>query len=264
MTKKRNAIPAVLVTSGTILVGGCGGHGNSNGYAYAGSSCGYYGSCSAYNAYQGTLSNPETHQITPVVAIIDRNGNGRMSGGDGTYYRLNVESSRSTLRGEVTGLSDTLVFPNGGQSTADSIAGQVSESAVSAAMVDQQNHVATLTLNSAGLSAAPSSLSTLAGVWSYSAKGFNIELTIQPDGSFSGTDSQSCTYSGSFGLADAKVNVYQESHTRDCAGATDPFNGLAARIPAATSGPAASDPRIKVMTDDGDGQYLSITLAKSS
>jgi hypothetical protein len=70
--------------------------------------------------YEGTLTG-QGNASTPVVAIIADNGDGIISGQDGTYYRLTVSLPGNNVTGTYFGLSDGADFPNGTLSTSGSI-----------------------------------------------------------------------------------------------------------------------------------------------
>ena len=63
--------------------------------------CGAPMNVGAAGIYAGTLTNRLTQQENPVIAIIAENGDGRMSGQDGTYYRLNVATSGNNVSGSL-------------------------------------------------------------------------------------------------------------------------------------------------------------------
>lgn len=263
MTMKRRTLPAVLVTGGSILVG-CGGHRSSGTYyAYGGSSCGSYACDPAYGVYLGGVSNGATTHDTPAFAIVDKNGDARMSGQNGTYYRMNLSAAGTNLQGALEGWSDTGEFPNGTRSTSGIISGHLTPTGLNATVTDRKSQAAAFSLYYRNAYSGTSTLSALAGIWSYNSGGFSITLAIQPDGNFEGTDSDNCTYSGNFGLNDAKVNVYHDNYVRACEGAVDPFSGLAARIPEQSTETATTPTQIVFLADDDDGNFISIDLAQA-
>jgi hypothetical protein len=278
-------LPVVAITGGSIMVG-CGG--------YSGGSCGSYGSYGSYGSfgmaganahparvasaahtaasygacgapmnvgadgiYAGTLTNKATQQEEPVVAIIAENGDGRMSGQDGTYYRLNVNTSGNNVSGSFAGYSQGVTFPNGLQSTSGPLSAAVTSPGLNGTLTDQAGHAEALLLNFDNIYNLTSALATLAGTWSYSANGFSLTATIRFDGAFSAVDSSNCTYSGAFGLIDANFNIYSENYTRSCNGSSTTFTGLASYFPASGSAVPAE---IKLLADDNAGDYLVADL----
>lgn len=258
-TKNRLSLSAVMITGSSIVVG-CGGS-SSGSCAYYGSS----GSCAPANAdpagvFEGTLTDNTTQQEIPIVAIIDENGYGRMSGQDGTYYRINVGTAGNSVSGSYAGTSNSASFPDGGQTTTGSATGFVTQPGLSLTLTDQKNNAETLLLNIDSVYYLQSSLPTLAGTWNYSTNGFALTLTIQPSGGLSGTDSNNCTYSGAFGLIDTNFNAYSENYTRTCGSVADTFSGLTAYFPASGSGTNAIPAQIKLFADDNNSEFLSADL----
>jgi hypothetical protein len=121
-------------------------------------------------------------------------------------------------------------------------------------LTDMMNAQQSLTLTFGDVYNRGSSLANLAGNWTATIKGLTLTATIQPDGSFSASDSNNCTYAGSFSLIDPTFGVYAETHVRSCNGVGITFTGLAARLPTnATSGLATE---LKLLTDNDGGEYL--------
>jgi len=193
-------------------------------------------------------------QGTPVVAIIAENGAGRIATADGSYYRLNVGTSGNNLNGAYSGYSqNTANSSNGAQSTGN-VAGLITSTGLNMTLTDSINTQQSLTLNFDDVYNRGSALTNLAGSWTATENGLTLTATIQSDGSFSGLDSNSCTYAGSFSLIDPTFDVYAETHVRSCNGVGVTFTGLAAVLPTnATSGPATE---IKLLTDNDGGEYL--------
>lgn len=257
-------IGPVITVTGTSLLVGCGGsgpycgsYGSSYGYSYG--SCGY-----AYAAgpgiYAGTLRSTTYPQGTPVVALIAENGEGRISGADGSYYRINVSPSGSALTGNFTGYSQSTPLANGAQSVAGTLSGAANRTGLSVTLTDSTNAQQQLTLTPDSAYNLGSSLTTLVGNWSYSANGFTLTTTIQSNGTFSATDSNSCTYNGSFSLIDPNVNEYAETHVRSCNGVNTTFTGLAAFIPGSGTGAAGTPTQLRLLSDDDAGDYLAAEL----
>lgn len=258
MSFHNRLLPIVTIT-GSSLVVGCGG--NSGGSCGYGSSYGSSGGCAAPvitgdGYYEGTLSS-QGNPPTPVVAIIADNGDGAIVGQDGTYYRLNVSLPRNNVTGTYFGISQGSNFPNGTLATSGSISAVASPD-LSGTLSDQTGAAESLAFNFDTVYNLGSSLTTLAGTWSYTAaNGFNLTATIRPDGTFSAIDSNSCTYSGAFGLIDPYFNAYSESYTRTCNGVNVTFTGLATYFPPSGNTTSAD---IKIMADDNTTEFLVADL----
>lgn len=252
MSFHNRVLPIVTITGSSLMVG-CGGN-------YGGSCGSSYGcaqpTITADGYYEGALATPGNPQPTPVVAIIADNGDGAISGQDGTYYRLTVSLPGNQLTGTYFGLSDGPSFPNGTLATSGSISAVASPN-LSGTLSDQTGAAQPLMLNFDTVYNSGSALSTLAGTWSYTAGGFSLTATIRPDGTFSATDSNSCTYTGAFSLIDPNFDAYGESYIRTCAGLNDSFTGLATYFPP-VGGTATAE--IKLLADDNTSEFLVADL----
>jgi hypothetical protein len=256
MSFHNRLLPVVTITGSSLMVG-CGGSGGSCGY---GSSYGSYGGCAAPiitgdGYYEGTLT-VQGSPPTPVVAIIADNGDGAISGQNGTYYRLNVSLPANKVTGTYFALSQGAHFPNGTQATSGSISAVASPN-LNGTLSDQTGATEPLALNFDTVYNLGSSLQTLAGTWSYTANGFSLTATIRSDGTFSASDSNNCSYTGAFSLIDPNFNAYGENYIRSCSGVNDTFTGLATYFP--PSGNTANAD-IKIMADDNTTEFLVADL----
>jgi hypothetical protein len=128
---------------------------------------------------------------------------------------------------------------------------------LSGALTDKAGDTQTLFLNFDNTYSLASSLSQLSGTWSFNASGFSLTATIQTDGTFTAVDSNSCSYSGSFGLIDSTVNAYSETYILSCHGSKLTFTGLASYFPMTGS---AAPAHIQMLADDNAGAYLVADL----
>ncbi len=247
-------LPVVTIT-GSSLVVGCGG--------YSGASCGYgsYGSsgaCAPSNIsgdgyYEGTVSSPGNPLASPAVAIIADNGDGAISAQDGTYYRMTVRLSGAN----VTGTFYSIMQPPTSPAVTGTITAFATQTGLNGTLAEPAVAAQTLSLNFDTVYNMSSSLATLAGNWSYTANGFSLTTTILPDGTFSGTDSNNCTYTGAFDLIDPNFNAYGETYTRSCSGTMVTFTGLATYFPP-SGNTATAD--IKILADDSASEFLVADL----
>ncbi len=261
MSLGNRLLPVVTVTGSSLMVG-CGGNpvGSCGSYGSYGSygGYGYGGVCAAPNLagpgyYEGTLADQSSTQPTPVIAIIADNGDGAISSTDGTYYRLNVSLSGNNVSGAYYAISRGSLFPDGSLTTSGSVLAADTQSGLTGTITDQGSAAAPLELNFDPVYNLGSSLSMLAGTWSYTANGFSVTATIRPDGTFSAIDSNNCDYSGAFGLIDPAHNAYSENYVRACSGVKATFTGLSTYFP---SGGASATAEIKFLADDGVGEFL--------
>jgi hypothetical protein len=204
------------------------------------------------------LADKATQQETSVVAIIAANGNGRMSGEDGTYYRFNIGPSGNNLSGSFQGYSQSAPFLNGSQSTSGALSAFTTSAGLSGTFTDQAGGADGLLLNFDPVYNSGSSLTTLVGTWSYTAaNGFSLTATIRSDGTFSALDSNNCSYSGAFGLIDPNFDAYSETYVRTCNGSMATFTGLASYLPAAGN---ATPAQITLLADDNGSDHLVADL----
>ena len=286
-------LPVVAITGSSILVG-CGGYSGSSCGSYG--SYGSYGSSGSFGMaagrtrrvraarasrattptstdgapasicgapvndssgiYEGTLTDGATQRTSPVVAIIDENGDGRMSLQDGTYYRLSVSTWGNNVSGSFEAYSPESQPANGSRSTSGSVSATVTPAGLSGTLTNQTGEQEELALNYDTTYTLTSALSVLAGDWSYSGAGFTLTANIQSDGTFSAIDSNNCSYSGAFSLVDSNFDVYGESFIRSCNGSSATFTGLASYFPSASGVPT----QIKLLADNHAGGYLIANL----
>lgn len=258
--------PALTITGTTLLVS-CGG----GGY---GSSCGSYGSYGSYGScgpgplfpgpdgiYEGSAASQVSPQSTPVVAIIAENGQGRAAAADGSsYYRLNVGTSGNNVNGGYSAFTQSSYMQAatasgaGAQGTSGTVGGVITQTGLNMTLTDTTNAQQSLTLTFDTVYNRSSSLASLAGSWTATANGVTLTATVQPDGSFTASDSNSCTYQGHFSLIDPTFDVYAETHVRSCNAVAVTFTGLAALLPTSNAPGTASE--IKLMSDNDAGEYL--------
>jgi hypothetical protein len=249
MTFHRRLLPVVTIT-GSSLVVGCGGGGGSTG------SCGSGGStCNVLGPgyYEGTVT-PQGDSQTPAVAIITETGDGAMSGQDGAYYRFNVGFSGNTVTGNYYGFSPSAGGP---QTTSGSMSATTTSTDLTGTLtLGSGATVASFALTSEAVYKQASALATLMGAWSYTANGFSLTVTIATNGTFTGTDSNNCSYTGTFGIINPVFNAYTETYIRSCNGTSLSFSGFAVYLPASGSANA----HIKVLADDNASAFLVADL----
>ena len=240
-----------MAITGSSLLVGCGG-GYSNG------SCGSYGSCGPTSAYLsvGGVYEGTVQGTTPVVAIFTENGDGRISGQDGTYYHLTVATQGNTVSGNYFADSTGPLFPNGTSSTTGSMSAVLAPTALNGTLIDQSGLSAALSLNFDTVYNIGSALPTLAGTWSYTATGFSLTATILSNGSFTAVDSAGCSYTGTFYLIDPNFDAYGENHVLSCNGINTNYAGLATYFPPAGNIGA----QIGLLADDNAGNDLVVTF----
>lgn len=204
--------------------------------------------------YEGTLTDNVTNNPTNVTAIIDENGQGRMAGQNGTYYLLNgISTSGDNVFARFNGISNQLDFPNGSLLTSGSLQGFLGHNSLNLTYTAQNQDSGAIRLNFDAVYLNPSSLSTLAGSYSSVSSTPTYNFTIASSGALSGTDSNGCTYAGSFFLVDRQLNAYEERFTQTCGSTVITFNGQADFV-------AGSTPQINFLADDGNSHFIAITL----
>ena len=248
-------MPVVTITGSSLMVGCGGNYGGSCGYSSYGSSACAPPSSPGTGYYEGTLTNPGQAQ-TPVVAIIAENGEGRISGTDGTYYRLSVAGGGNLLSGSFNAFSQGPKFPDGTLADGGTFSATLLPSGFNGTLQYTAGGAGALMLQFDTVYNLGSSLSTLAGTWSYTANGFSWTVTVRPDGTFSAVDSNSCSYTGAFSLIVPNFNAYGENYVRTCNGTPVTFTGLATYFPP-TNGVNAE---IKMLADNDAGEFLVADL----
>ena len=244
MERRHAALSALFVAAG-IGLAGCG-----HDHCY---NCGDFGADPS-GIYEGTLTDTVTQKATPAVAVIDENGDGRMMAQNGTYYAFGANTSGYNVFGNF------LEFPGDGTTVKGSYNGSLTQAGLSATFTASGSDTAALSLNFDNNYFLASSLPTLAGSWSYTdtTSGFNLKLSIQSSGAFTGTDSDGCAYSGFFSLVDPNFNAYSESFSQTCGtAAAISYFGLSYYIPAAGSGSNATPAMINFLADDDNGHFVS-------
>jgi len=208
--------------------------------------------------YEGSLTSAASPQGTPVVAIISENGEGRISTADGSYYRLTVGTSGNNLDGSYRGYSQSIGAGNAAPPASGTVSGTITSTGLNLTLTDMMSVQQSLTLTFDDAYNRTSSLTALAGNWTATVNGLTLTATIQPDGTFTASDSNNCTYSGAFSLVDPTFDVYAETHVRSCNGAAVTFTGLASLLQTnSTSGTATE---LKLLTDNSGGEYLVADL----
>ena len=237
---RHSTLSASLVVGGLALAG-CG-----HDYNY-----GYY-SADPSGVYEGSLTDTVTQQATPVVGVIDENGDGRMMAQNGIYYAMGVNTSGNNVFGPV------LAFPGNGSTVSGSLNGQLlNQGAVlNATITGTGADPLALVWNYDNVYTVPSSLPTLQGMWTYTSSSFTLNLSIGANGAFTGTDSNACTYSGNFSLVDPQFDAYTETFTQTCGSTGISFFGLSYFIPAASSS-SATPAMINFLADDDNGHFVS-------
>lgn len=241
--------------------------------------------CDVYNCnadpsgvYEGNAVDSATNISTPVVAIIDENGNGALSGQDGSYYDMSLTTSGNSLGGSFN------AFSSGSSTmTPGPISGSLTNAGLQVVFTfsGPGGHTVTANLSFDPVYNQSSSLSALQGNWNTVATSYNgigcasgtpncppsgsatLSLSITNAGSFTGTDSNNCTYSGGqFTTVDVTLNAYEMSFTRTCgSGPTLNFsNGIATYFPATGSGSNATPAQLLFLADDGAGNYVAQLL----
>ncbi|MGH8455823.1 MAG: hypothetical protein ACRETW_10845 [Stenotrophobium sp.] len=246
MKNRKWAIAALSVFSGLALTG-----------CYDNNYCDVDCNADPSGVYEGSATDSVTQKTTQVIAIIDENGDGTLSGQDGTYYRFSVGTSGTSLGGNYQGFNGSNTT-----TTSGSISGALTQAGVNIGFNGPNNDTVVATLNFDNVYDLASSLPTLEGNWSATAGSFTLNLKIQPTGDFTGTDTNGCSYNvGNFGIVFTQFNAYTVNFSQTCNSITDNFSGLASYFPASGSGSNAVPAQILFMADDGNGgNFISFTL----
>lgn len=180
----------------------------------------------------------------------------RIGAQNGTYYHLTVTPQTATIAGSYFAYSTEILFPNGTRSTTGTVSATQGAATLNGTLTDHSGATEALALSNDAVYNDGSAVSTLAGTWSYTANGFSVTATISSDGTFTGTDSAGCAYSGSFTLIDARYDAYAENHVLTCNGVKASYDGLATYF--AASGTTMA--HIDLLADDAAGAFLVATF----
>lgn len=208
--------------------------------------------------YSGTLTDSSASGDRNVYVIVDENGNGRMIDSDyGDYYRLALSNNNFSLSGSFTAFAGSTPFPNNQTTVTGSVSGQITQDGITASFTESNGVTGTLNLVFSNYYYQTSSLSLLSGSWSYSdtTSGYSLSLSINGDGSFSGSDTDGCTYTGNFSIFDPDFDAYHLSYTDSCASGST-FTGLAAYYPQDNQG----GEQIEILADDNNGQFIALPV----
>lgn len=156
-------------------------------------------------------------------------------------------------------------FPNGQTTDTGSASGTIAQRASlsGAATVGGSSASSTFNLSyQKSLYELPASFTTVAGSYSFtistSSGQDTVNFAVASDGSFSGSDSFGCTFSGTFSIPDARYNAYEFSGANTCGGNAYHFTGLAAYQPPA----AGSSARLTLEYDNGRDIAVAADAAK--
>jgi len=222
---------------GLLLSGSLGACGNGGSYTGSGSlppppgPAGYYA---------GELVSPVTGTDTEVVALVADDGETRVIDPlSGTQYVAALPVAGGNLHVDETGYSGPSVrFPDKSRVCQGSLDGTLYAGVELFVNYSCGGDQGSLDLvYDDGVSFNPPDPALLTGVLQVSLTPEDIlVLMVAPAGSFTGSDTAGCSYSGSFAAGDPIIDIYTMSLTQTCGTTTLTLAGLAALVTDASSG----------------------------
>lgn len=238
-------IPAVVLG---LAIGGCSGGGDDSGSTESPSSTGVNTTTKLAGVYKGTYNENSPQRSFSIAGLISPTGEAIFfDAGGAAIFSLSLTGTDNSLSGTsnsyytATGNSFSFAATNGNRQA--TLSGTFTPRVGGSGSVsDAQGQIGTFSIDfSPTTTDRGSSLSSLVGTWGASdaATGESGQIQIATDGSYTGSDSDSCTYSGKISVIDPAVNVYRLTYRETCPG--QPIvdaSGLMAR------GQSASPPQV--------------------
>jgi hypothetical protein len=222
---------------GLLLIGGLGscGYGGTD---IGGSSLPPPPGSAGY--YAGELVSPVTGTGDEVVALVDDDGNARIIDAlSGTQYLVTLPADGGDLNARVTGYAGPMVrFPDKSHICHGSLDGTLYAATELFGNYSCGGDQGTLDLvYDDDVSFNPPDPTLLTGaLQTFITPVTILALIVAPDGSYTGTDTAGCSYSGSFAPADAIIDIYAMNLTQICPSTTLTLTGLATPVTDPKSG----------------------------
>lgn len=227
----------ILNALGLLCFGGLGACGYDGTYADGGSlppppgPAGYY---------TGELVSPATGVDREVVALVDDAGEARIIDSlSGTQYLVALPIDGGDFSVDETGYSGPAVrFPDGSNVCRGSLEGTLFAGAELSGNYSCGGDQGSLDLvYDGGVSFNPPDPALLTGALQTSITPVVIlVLIVAPDGTYTGSDTAGCSYSGNFAAGDSIINIYTMSLAQTCGSTTLMLSGLATPVTDSNSG----------------------------
>lgn len=142
------------------------------------------------------------------------------------------EGSYSVSGNQITGDLNVYDENYGSRINTATFSGNVSEKSKITADYSSAASSGSFSLDYDALYGRNSSLNVITGIFSFSdGTGYTLTITIQNDGTFDGSDTNSCAYAGTVGIVDPAINVYDVELTitdmMNCPAPEGVYNGYA-------------------------------------
>lgn len=256
-----------LAAFGCVVLTACGG-GSIDGSGSGNGSNGSANNGDPAGIYSGTVQNSTSGTTDTLIGVIDANHQAVFV--DQTNPAIFRFTSLSVSGNSFTGTFNAYagsgqVFPNGQVMDSGTANGTfVPQSSLSATTtVGGNSLLSTIAVQyQASLYEIPASFTTVMGTYSYSittSSGIDTStIAIASNGTFSGSDTFGCTYSGSLTIPDTTRNAYEINGSTTCGGAASAFTGLGTYVPASNISPA----QITFEYDDGSTVAVAATATR--
>lgn len=190
--------------------------------------------------YAGEFVSPVTGTGDEVVALVDDDGNVRIIDAlSGTQYLATLPADGGDFNVDETGYAGpTVRFPDKSYICHGSLDGTLHAAAELFGNYSCGGDQGTLDLvYDDDVSFNPPDPALLTGaLQTFITPVTILVLIVAPDGTYSGSDTAGCSYSGSFAAADPIINIYTMSLTQTCASTTLTLTGLATPVTDPQSG----------------------------
>lgn len=220
-------LPALLCVA---VLSACGGGGDAPAPPVVNASPG--------GIWEGVVDSSATAPIN-VSGVIAENG-------DGIFIEDNLQaiyaltatvSGGSNLTAPYTGYAaQGFVFPNGLTKTTGTITATIQGRQSIVGTYSGQSETGTVNVVFDGATYnRDSSLALMVGTWRTVLDGVQITIAIQGNGSYTGTSTDGCSYSGSVFIINPQFNAYGVDNVATCPSFTTVTSGLAVHFPATST-----------------------------
>jgi hypothetical protein len=209
----------------TVLLAGCGGGGGSSGSGS--SSMGDPVTYDIQSTWSGSYSISGEPADVPVTAVIAQSGYGFFYDSNGDVYVLPTLDGGPILSGTLTAYAPKgTTFPDGKATEQFQVTGSVSNTTISGTF---SGNGETGSFSLATFTSFTGTPSIIAGQWQGYYVGTTssaVDITMNTNGSFTGSDADGCTISGSLTEIQS-TNIFQVSVNSVGAGCAGQLSGLA-------------------------------------
>ncbi len=185
---------------------------------------------SASGIWSGTFNSNVIYKSYNILGVITETGEGRFLSDEGMQFMGNVSVNGYALTSTVTAFAPLgYVFIDGSNYGTIKLNGTVKTRDSLSGTYSGVGDSGTFTLTYKAIYERGSSLSLLSGEWANNdPSGYSHNITVGPDGKFSGKNSYGCKFSGSVKILNSEYNAYRMENVRisSCGAFDGTYNGL--------------------------------------